>query len=147
MVSCLLSTGSAFARDSSRPPCQVQAVGFDGWQAEQISNAWVRLTIVPQLGGRLMQVRFGDHDYLFVNPEYKGKYYPPSEGAEKGKWFNYGGDKIWPMPVGSNDDHHWPGPLADVLDDGAYKPTVISQDTTCAVKLEGPPDPKTGLRS
>jgi hypothetical protein len=146
MVGCLLSTGSAFARNSSHPLCQVQSVDFDGWQAEQISNAWVRLTIVPQLGGRLMQVRFGDHDYLFVNPEYKGKYFPPSEGAEKGKWFNYGGDKIWPMPEGSNDDHHWPGPLADVLDDGAYKPTVISQDPTCAVKLEGPPDPKTGLQ-
>src|SRR5581483_10855910 len=146
LMSCLLSAGSALAGESSHPHCQLQSVEFEGWQAEQISNTWVRLTVVPQLGGRLMQVRFGDHDYLFVNPEYKGKYFPPSEGDGKGKWFNYGGDKIWPMPEGLNDDHHWPGPLADVLDDGAYKLTVVSQDPTCTVKLDGPPDPKTGLQ-
>jgi hypothetical protein len=145
-VNCWLLAHLAFAVNRPHPPCEVQAVAYDGWKAEQVSNAWVQLTIVPQLGGRLMQVRFGDHDYLFVNPEYKGKYLPPSEGAAKGKWFNYGGDKIWPMPEGSNDAHHWPGPLSDALDDGVYQLTVVSQDQTCAVRLEGPADPKTGLQ-
>jgi hypothetical protein len=119
---------------------------FEGWQAREISNAWVKLVIVPQLGGRLMQVVFDGHAYLFVNPKYKGQYFPPSEGAEKGKWFNYGGDKIWPLPEGTEDEHHWPGPLSDVLDDGEYKFQVLSEGSRCAVKLEGVADARTGLQ-
>jgi hypothetical protein len=142
----LLFTPLALAMNPTHSPCQVQSIAFEGWPAEQVSNGWVRLTLVPELGGRLMQVRFADHDYLFVNPAYKGKYLPPEEGVSKGKWFNYGGDKIWPMPEGTGDDHHWPGPLSDPLDDGVYKLTVLSQDPTCAVRLEGPPDARTGLQ-
>src|SRR6266705_3860828 len=52
--------------------CQLRPTNFEGWKAEELSNDWVRLAIVPQLGGRLMQVTFAGHSYLFVNPEYKG---------------------------------------------------------------------------
>jgi hypothetical protein len=106
----------------------------------------VELIVVPQLGGRLMQVTFAGHPYLFVNREYAGKYFPPSEGAAKGKWFNYGGDKIWPMPEGSQDDQHWPGPISDALDDGEYAFAVLSQGTQCTVRLAGPADERTGLQ-
>jgi hypothetical protein len=126
--------------------CQIDATAFKGWKAEQISNEWLKLVIVPQLGGRLMQVEFGGHAFLFVNPEYEGKYFPPSEGAAKGKWFNYGGDKIWPMPEGAQDDQHWPGPISDALDDGEYAFKVISQGARCTVRLEGPADLPTGLQ-
>jgi hypothetical protein len=146
LTGCLLFPPLAFALNPPHPPCRVQASEFEGWPAEQVSNGWVQLTIVPKLGGRLMQVRFADHDYLFVNPVYKGKYLPPEEGAAKGKWFNYGGDKIWPMPEGTGDDHHWAGPLSDPLDDGIYRLTVLSQDPSCRIRLEGPPDTKTGLQ-
>jgi len=105
----------------------------------------VRLAIVPQLGGRLMQVTFGGHSYLFVNPQYKGKYFPPS-GNNNGKWFNYGGDKLWPLPEGRQDEQHWAGPASDLLDDGEYQLTVLSHDSTCAVRLDGPADPVTGLQ-
>lgn len=128
------------------PSCRVQAVTFDGWKAEQMSNRWETLTLVPDLGGRLMQVKFGGHAYLFVNPKYRGQYIPPSEGAPAGKWFNYGGDKIWPMPEGNRDEQHWTGPLSGPLDDGAYVLKVLSQGTRCAVEMQGPADPRTGLR-
>ncbi|HUY14808.1 MAG TPA: hypothetical protein VMX16_14440 [Terriglobia bacterium] len=128
------------------PPCQVEATKFDGWDAEQMSNQWVRLTLVPQLGGRLMQVTFAGHPYLFVNPEYEGKDIPPAQGEPLGRWFNYGGDKIWPMPEGRKDEQHWAGPLSGPLDDGVYKLRVVSQDSQCEVRLQGPPDPQTGLQ-
>jgi hypothetical protein len=32
--------------------------------------------VVPRIGGRLMQVTFGGHDYLFVNDELKGRDLP-----------------------------------------------------------------------
>jgi hypothetical protein len=129
---------------SAQPPtvCRVQAVTFEGWKAQQISNPWVTITIVPQLGGRVMQVSFGGHSYLFVNPKLKGQYFPPTPS----KWFNYGGDKLWPLPEGTEDDQHWPGPVADVLDDGEYIFSVLSSGKTCRVQLEGPADAKTGLQ-
>jgi hypothetical protein len=138
--------GFGLAEMPSLASCKIQPANFEGWKAQQISNQWVTVTIVPQLGGRVMQVTFGNHPYLFVNSQLKGKYFPPWQGAEKGKWFNYGGDKVWPLPEGSQDAQHWPGPISDVLDDGDYDFKVISQDAVCAVRLEGPPDPRTGLQ-
>ena len=75
-------------------PCVVEPTRYKGWDAERMSNRWVTLIFVPKLGGRLMQVTFGAHDYLFVNPLYLGKYFPPSQAVAEKKWFNYGGDKI-----------------------------------------------------
>ena len=123
--------------------CEVHPVAFEGWQAQQVANDWVQLTFVPQLGGRLMQVSFNGHPYLFVNPVYKGKYISPAEAADR--WINYGGDKIWPLPEGNEDEQHWQG-ASTPLDDGSYAFSVLSQGQRCTVRLEGPPDPPTGLQ-
>jgi hypothetical protein len=124
-------------------PCTIHATTFDGFPAEEMSNEWVRLDFVPQLGGRLMQVTFDGHTYLFVNPEYAGKYISPEKAA--GDWINYGGDKIWPLPEGNDDEQHWTG-ASTPLDDGLYAFSVISQGERCAIRLDGPPDPPTGLQ-
>src|ERR1700688_302047 len=126
--------------------CKIQSITYRAWPAEQLSNQWLTLTIVPQLGGRVMQVTFAGHPYLFVNPRLTGKHFPPLSPADKPTWYNYGGDKIWPMTEGSRDDQHWPGPISDALDDGDYAFRILSQDSNCSVGLEGPPEPKTGLQ-
>src|ERR1700723_3443776 len=149
-VSCFLAfalvVSSASAQHSTPAPsssCQIHAVVFDGWQAQEVANEWVKLTFVPQLGGRLMQVSFNGHPYLFVNQVYKGKYISPAEAA--GRWINYGGDKIWPLPEGNDDEQHWTG-ASTPLDDSAYAFSILSQNNRCTVRLEGPPDPPTGLQ-
>lgn len=129
---------------ASAPSCGVQPTGFDGWPAQRVMNRWLELIFVPKLGGRLMQVTFAGHPFLFVNPKYRGKYFAPVEGTRE--WFNYGGDKIWPMPEGSQDSEHWPGPISDALDDGDYAFHVVSQGRVCIVRLEGPADATTGLK-
>jgi hypothetical protein len=134
------------AQTPSSPACRIENKNFEGWRAEEMSNAWVKVTIVPQLGGRVMQVTFAGHPYLFVNPKYKGQYLPPGSETAKGRWINYGGDKIWPMPEGTQDEQHWAGPVSDALDDGDYSFKILSQNSTCTVRLDGPPDPKTGLQ-
>ena len=144
VIATLAAMGStAAATSNSHPPCSVRPTTFEGWKAQEISNEWTRLTIVPELGGRLMQVTFSGHDFLFVNPKYKGKYISPTEAA--GRWINYGGDKIWPMPEGSDDERHW-ALKSDLLDDGSYELKVLSEGAKCSVRLEGPPDPVTGLQ-
>jgi hypothetical protein len=123
--------------------CTVHATTFHEWPAQEMSNQWVQLIFVPELGGRLMQVTFAGHPYLFVNPEYEGKYIPSEKAA--GRWINYGGDKIWPLPEGNDDEQHWTG-SSTPLDDGAYQFSVVSQGEHCTVRLDGPPDPPTGLQ-
>src|SRR5437879_848400 len=150
LVAAMLCGGcipaQTWARTQNSPACRIESTNFDGWRAEEMSNAWVKVTIVPQLGGRVMQVTFAGHPYLFVNPKHKGQYVPPGGEAAKGRWINYGGDKIWPMPEGTQDEQHWAGPVSDALDDGDYSFKILSQDSTCKVRLDGPPDPKTGLQ-
>ena len=88
-----------------------------------------------------MQVIFDGHPYLFVNERYAGKYLPPSNS----QWFNYGGDKLWVLPEGNDDEQHWVG-NSDVLDDAPFEFQVRSQGQHCEVILSGPADPQTGLQ-
>lgn len=145
-MAMVIMTSSLLAQQSVSHPasqCTIRSVEFDGWHGEEIANDWVHLTFVPQLGGRLMQVTFDGHNYLFVNPVYRGKYISPEEA--NGRWINYGGDKVWPLPEGNDDEHHWNG-ASTALDDGIYTFTILSQSPRCAVRLEGPPDKPTGLQ-
>ncbi|MGC1768513.1 MAG: hypothetical protein WA785_09380, partial [Candidatus Acidiferrales bacterium] len=47
--------------------CEVSAATHEGLPAVRMTNHWVELILVPKLGGRLMQVRFAGHAYLFEN--------------------------------------------------------------------------------
>ncbi len=135
----------AQTKDQPNPPakadCRVEAINYKGWQAEQLSNRWVQLVVVPQNGGRLMQVTFAQHPYLFVNSKYAGKYFPPAAG----QWFNYGGDKLWLLPEGNDDEQHWVGD-SDVLDDGPFSLRKLSEGKYCEIELTGPADPQTGIQ-
>ena len=121
--------------------CRIEPVDYKGWQAQQISNRWLQLVVVPQNGGRLMQVTFAGHAYLFVNPKLAGQYFPPSSN----QWFNYGGDKLWLLPEGNNDEQHWAG-NSDVLDDGPYTFRKVSEGQHCEIELKSPSDPQTGIQ-
>ena len=124
-----------------RPACRVEPVDYKGWRAEQMSNRWVQLVVVPQNGGRLMQVSFAGHPYLFVNAKYAGQYFPPATG----QWFNYGGDKLWLLPEGNNDEQHWAGD-SDVIDDGPFSFRKLAEGEECEIELTGPADPHTGVQ-
>jgi hypothetical protein len=146
----LLLTGlrwvSAWAEDhpptaAQSEPCRVAAVDYQGWHGQQLSNRWVQLIIAPQNGGRLIQVSFNGHPYLFVNPQLAGKYFPPT----RGKWFNYGGDKLWLLPEGNNDEQHWVGD-SDVIDDAPFTFQSFSAGKQCEIELTGPSDPQTGIQ-
>ena len=143
VVVALWFVSAAFASSISpkSTDCRIEAVDYKGWQAQQISNRWVQLIVVPQNGGRLMQVTFAGHSYLFVNPKLAGKYFQPSSS----QWFNYGGDKLWLLPEGNNDEQHWAG-NSDVLDDSPFVFRKISEGQHCEIELTGPTDPQTGIQ-
>ena len=126
---------------TTNTPCRVEPMDYKGWQAQQLSNRWVQLIVLPQNGGRVIQVSLAGHPYLFVNPKTAGKYFPPTAA----QWFNYGGDKIWLLPEGNNDEQHWPG-NSDILDDGPFSFRKLSEGQQCEIELTGPPDPQTGIQ-
>lgn len=131
-------------RAASVNRCTVKSTNYLGWKAEQLSNKWVTLEIVPQIGGRLIQVTFGGHDLLYVNPALKGQVIPP--GTRGGGEHNYGGDKIWPLPEGNQDEQHWSG-AGGHLDGGPFTLKVLSRTPTkCAVRLTGPINEEIGQR-
>jgi hypothetical protein len=129
------------AEAATTASCRVEPISYRGWQAQQVSNPWLKLIFVPQNGGRLMQVIFDGHPFLFVNQRYAGKHLPPS-GSE---WFNYGGDKLWVLPEGNEDEKHWAG-NSDILDDGDFAFQILKQGPRCEISLTGPADPQTGLQ-
>ena len=122
-------------------PCHVEPADYKGWHAQRLSNRWVQLIVLPHNGGRLIQVIFAGHSYLFVNPKYEGKYVPPSQS----QWFNYGGDKLWLLPEGNDDEQHWAGG-SDVIDDAPYSFRKVSEGEHCEAELTGPADPRTGIQ-
>ena len=140
-----LNTSLAQAKSEPHVPssaaCHVEAADYKGWHVQRLSNRWVELMVLPQNGGRLIQVTFAGHPYLFNNPKYEGKYLPPTES----QWFNYGGDKLWLLPEGNDDEQHWVG-NSDVIDDGPYSFRKISEGEHCEVELTGPADPRTGIQ-
>ncbi|MGB6384305.1 MAG: hypothetical protein WBD25_11945 [Terriglobales bacterium] len=144
---CAYHTPSAVAQTASQAKpavnaeCRVESIDYQGWKAQRVSNRWVQLVIVPQNGGRLMQVSFDGHAYLFVNPKLTGKYIPPSQD----EWFNYGGDKLWLLPEGDDDEQHWRG-NSDILDDGPYDFRKLSGGPGCGIELTGPLDTHTGIQ-
>jgi len=146
LASLLLSVLPSMAQTNTptppgTSPCRIETADYKGWPAQQISNSWVRLTVVPENGGRVMQVNFAGHDYLFVNPKLAGKHMPPTQN----RWFNYGGDKIWLLPEGNGDEQHWPG-NSDLLDDGPFTFRKVSEGQRCEIELTSLPDPQTGVQ-
>jgi hypothetical protein len=147
LLVCCMDVGAAYAQAKQSPSlpgssdCRVEPTDYKGWHAQQLSNRWVQLIVLPQNGGRVIQVTFAGHPYLFVNPEYEGKYLPPSSS----QWFNYGGDKIWLLPEGNKDEQHWVGD-SDVLDDGPFSFRKVSEGQSCEIELTGPADPRTGIQ-
>ena len=129
------------AKAERRSACSVESLDYQGWHAQQLSNRWLQLVLVPQNGGRLIQVTFAGHPYLFVNPQLAGEYFPPTNN----QWFNYGGDKLWLLPEGNDDEQHWVG-NSDLLDDGPFTFRKLSEGTDCEVELTGPADPQTGIQ-
>jgi hypothetical protein len=137
----VLARSDSGAVQSKTSVCQIEPTDYRGWHAQRLSNRWVQLIVVPQNGGRLMQVVFAGHSYLFVNPKYEGKYLPPDQS----QWFNYGGDKLWLLPEGNDDEQHWAGG-SDLIDDGPYSFRKVSEGEHCEVELTGPSDPRTGIQ-
>jgi hypothetical protein len=125
-------------------------VDFCGWPAVRLANSLIQLVAVPAIGGRVMAYDLGEHPFLFVDPTLAGKLFTAEEHQGDGSlaaWKNYGGDKTWPAPQGWDDDTQWHGPPDPLLDSGVYRLGALDlSDTRCALRMDSPPDLRTGIQ-
>ena len=150
-------TGQAVADDV----CRVSDVDYHGWKCKSLTNGRIEVLVAPQLGGRIIQLRLGDTEYLWVNPKLAGKVVTVATGKvadaagqakDPPEWANYGGDKLWPAPQGFERPDQWPGPPDPVskggtVDNGPYTCEVLaSGPTEAAVRLTSPRDLYAGIR-
>jgi hypothetical protein len=111
----------------------------------------VRAVIVPELGGRMLSLRFDGREVLWHDPELldddlqpRHPIARPALGTGFADWQNWGGEKTWPAPQGlPGNGEGWPGPPDGVLDSGAYRTLDSSRDS---VHLSSGTEPRTGLR-
>ncbi len=89
---------------------------YNGWKCLKMSNEDTEVYIAPAIGGRIIQYVYQGHPFLWVNPDLKGKVYPPKENSHMEIWKNYGGDKLWPAPQGWDRKDEWPGPGDEVIE-------------------------------
>ncbi|MDE3178894.1 MAG: DUF4380 domain-containing protein [Acidobacteriota bacterium] len=126
--------------------CTLTHEQYNGWKAIRLANGIVDLFILPDLGGRIIQLRLGAQEFFYVNPRHRGRLYPPQENCSGAGWKNYGGSKVWPAPQGWENKEQWPGPPDAILDAGPYTWRVLEASPHCsAIYLESLADGYTGL--
>ena len=72
------------------------AVTWHGLEAIALENAWLRVTMVPAMGGRIVELidRAGERDLLWHNPRATPR--PAPYGAHFDDWWSGGWDEIFP---------------------------------------------------
>ncbi|MGF1523242.1 MAG: hypothetical protein ACFBSF_13080 [Leptolyngbyaceae cyanobacterium] len=111
---------------------------FAGWpQAVWVESNHLTLVLVPQVGGRIMGLRWGKQDLFWVNEALAGKAVNvqtlQNPTLEKVDWgfLLWGGNKTWLAP---QDRWRQSLPFVD-LDSGTYKMAIL-EETANQVKLE-----------
>ena len=117
------------------------------WDSIYLKNELVKLQIVPDCGGRIMQYTLGEHAFFWNNPDLVNVA-PPESGLDaEGGWLNYGGEKLWPAPQGWDTDQQWPGPPDAVLDGGVHTfESPEEKGALKAIKLTSKEDKRSGIQ-
>ena len=128
---------------------KVREIDCMGFSAYEFANDSIKLTIVPEIGGRIMSFGTLDSNILYQNPECVGLKHESVEGslselkAERIKrgYVLYGGEKTWIAP---QDD--WDGPPYMDLDHGTYDINIKAEQQGIVVELLSPICSETKLR-
>jgi Domain of unknown function (DUF4380) len=113
------------------------------WFAVKVSNGLISVSIVPEIGGRLLDLDLGGTQIFYSNSRLRGKAIPPLGEVESSR--NYGGSKVWPAPQGWSNEQEWPGPPDHVLDCGAYDWEAELNPDRARVYLQSCYDQYTGI--
>jgi len=126
---------------------EVKESSYKGWKTLEINNGLIQLQLLPDIGGRIIQFKLNDCEYLWVNNQLAGQMPPPTGLGPKGEWLNWGGDKLWPAPQGWGSDDKWPGPPGPTIEGLPHKALASPRKGShVAVHLTSPEDKSTGIQ-
>ena len=126
-------------------PIHLATGNIGEWFALNISNGLVSFSVVPDIGGRVMDLSLADTRVFYTNPRLRGKAMAESGAREFSLGRNYGGSKVWPGPQGWTSEEEWPGPPDPVLDCGSYGWEADVRPDVSRVLLQSPHDEYTGI--
>jgi len=143
-----IQTGAAQGQKATIPnAARIEKTQYKGWDVYRLTNGIISLDIAPQIGGRAIQLRLGEKEFFFVNPDLAGQVLPESRNNPPASWANYGGDKVWPAPEGWQNDDEWPSIPYYILDGSKFDlATVTETPAEVAVRVTSPKDPRTGVQ-
>ena len=83
--------------DTASQPCTIGVENYQGWKAIRRGNGIIDIIAVPSIGGRILQLRLGGEEYLYVNPRHSGRVYGANENHSAADWKNYEVPKLGPQ--------------------------------------------------
>lgn len=105
--------------------------GFHGWNSLILQNTYVRLDVVPELGGKIMGYELLGSQIIWHDSTRAGQVVTDQGYGPGQKFFNPGGAKVWPAPQGWSGAGEWPGPPDNILDGSPYE--AVSSDSLITV--------------
>lgn len=115
----------------------VERITYHGWiDSYRFEAGPYRLTVVPEIGGRIMEYSINGRNVIWENPAENGQTYPITMD-----WHNYGGYKAWVAP-----QELWGWPPDPFLDFGKANVEVLQSPKGIPIlRLTGCPSLKTGV--
>ncbi len=114
--------------------------GFYKWDSIILRNSFVRLDVVPELGGKIMGYEALGLQILWHNSSHEGEIEIFQQNDIAQEFINVGGAKVWPAP-----QDKWGGPPDKILDGSPY---ISSSDgkTITVTSPEDNGDDRTGIQ-
>jgi hypothetical protein len=135
-----VSVGSGRAEPEAPAAKSIERVGYRGWaEAYRLQNGTVELIVVPAVARILHYGYVGQANLLWENAALAGV--PPATG----RWFNYGGDKIWLWP-----QEEWPARCGSGWPPSTDLPGLITHEAAVAdgaLRLTSQTIPGFGVRT
>jgi hypothetical protein len=120
---------------------------YRGWKSLELRNGLIEVQVVPDIGGRIIQLKLDDFEYFWVNDQLAGKAPTPSGLGPEDSWLNYGGSKLWPAPQGWEREDQWPGPPDAVLDGSPHAGSIlIPNGKSASVQVISQRDKRSGMQ-
>jgi hypothetical protein len=122
----------------------MEQVKIHGWNGYRFKSKSIEMTVVPDIGGRIISLSIGGQEIFFIQKEYAGQVFDfssvPALRAEKKRlgFRFWGGDKTWVAPQ----KDWWDGIPPLELDAGCYQ-ARLDED---AITMISPICRETGLQ-
>lgn len=114
----LLGIAAVAAASPAQAKTKIARIDYQGWKdCYELSNPLVRMVVVPQIGGRVMEYSIRGQNVMWRNPVELGVVKPQDIGKV---WHNYGGHKAWNAPQAG-----WRAPDYDNFYD--YAPAKVEE--------------------